>query len=67
VQKLEGEEGEGWVCLRCGELVKKCRPWNGDVLEEENRRSSTGKIVGFAVDEDDTHCVGKEHRVEHDS
>ncbi|KAL4911264.1 hypothetical protein BDW74DRAFT_142658 [Aspergillus multicolor] len=51
VQKLEGEEGEGWVCLRCGELVKKCKPWNGDVLEEETkRRSSSGKIVGFAVD-----------------
>ncbi|KAL4952450.1 peroxin 2 [Aspergillus filifer] len=60
VQKLEGEEGEGWVCLRCGELVKKCKPWNGDVLEETTRPSSTGKIVGFAVNEDDTHGVGLE-------
>ncbi|KAL4871587.1 hypothetical protein BDV12DRAFT_24509 [Aspergillus spectabilis] len=67
VQKLEGEEGEGWVCLRCGELVKKCRPWSGDVLEEENRRSSTGKIVGFAVDEDDTPGVSEEQGLETES
>ncbi|KAI9931839.1 peroxisome assembly protein (Peroxin-2) [Aspergillus wentii] len=50
VQKIEGEEGEGWVCLRCGELVKKCKPWNGDVLEEARPQASTGKVVGFAVD-----------------
>ena len=30
---LEAEEGEGWSCLRCGEVVKECRPWAGDVLE----------------------------------
>ncbi|KAL4922712.1 Pex12 amino terminal region-domain-containing protein [Aspergillus aurantiobrunneus] len=51
VQKLEGEEGEGWVCLRCGKIVKKCRPWNGDVLEETRQQSTSGKIVGFAVDD----------------
>ncbi|KAI9375713.1 Pex12 amino terminal region-domain-containing protein [Aspergillus egyptiacus] len=59
VQKLEGEEGEGWVCLRCGEIVKKCKPWNGDVLEEETERQSTsGKVVGFAMD--DTLSIGSE-------
>lgn len=31
--RLEAEDGEGWVCLRCGELVKESRPWTGDVLE----------------------------------
>ena len=46
-QRLEAEEGEGWVCLRCGELVKECKPWNGDVLEGVSRPSS-GKSVGFA-------------------
>ncbi|KAK1149492.1 peroxisome assembly protein (Peroxin-2) [Aspergillus melleus] len=50
-EKLEGEEGEGWVCLRCGEIVKKCKPWNGDVLEEVRPQSSSGKVVGFAVDD----------------
>ncbi|GES60866.1 peroxisome biosynthesis protein Peroxin-2 [Aspergillus terreus] len=50
VQKIEGEEGEGWVCLRCGAVVKKCKPWNGDVLEEARPQSSSGKMVGFAVD-----------------
>jgi peroxin-2 len=52
VQKVEGEEGEGWVCLRCGEIVKKCKPWNGDVLEEIRPPTTSGKIVGFAMDED---------------
>jgi peroxin-2 len=23
------EEGDGWTCLRCGNLVKRCRPWRG--------------------------------------
>ena len=32
--RLEAEEGDGWICLRCGELVKECKPWNGDVAEE---------------------------------
>ena len=30
--RLEAEEGEGWMCLRCGHLVKECGPWAGDVL-----------------------------------
>lgn len=52
VQKLEAEEGQGWVCLRCGEVVKKCQPWNGDVLEEVRSQPGTGKIVGFAIDDE---------------
>ncbi|KAJ5130951.1 Pex N-terminal, partial [Penicillium bovifimosum] len=50
VQKIEAEEGQGWTCLRCGEIVKKCQPWNGDVLEEPRSQPGTGKIVGFAID-----------------
>lgn len=48
-EKLEAEEGEGWVCLRCGEIVKQCKPWNGDVLEEARASSGSGKVVGFAM------------------
>jgi peroxin-2 len=48
-QRLEAEEGEGWICLRCGEIVKQCKPWNGDVLEEVSRTGS-GKNVGFVED-----------------
>jgi peroxin-2 len=55
-QKIEAEEGEGWTCLRCGEVVKECKPWNGDVLEESPRPSSS-KSVGFSTriqaDDDD--------------
>ncbi|EED16666.1 hypothetical protein TSTA_017410 [Talaromyces stipitatus ATCC 10500] len=59
LEKLEAEEGEGWTCLRCGEIVKQCKPWNGDVLEEAPRSSSNGKVVGFVVAED------KEEREKH--
>ncbi|KAK5165827.1 peroxisome assembly protein (Peroxin-2) [Saxophila tyrrhenica] len=60
-RSIEAEEGEGWVCLRCGELVKECRPWNGDVeipVEELPRRSSRSsrKSIAWAdevVDEKD--------------
>jgi peroxin-2 len=31
-QRIEGEEGEGWSCLRCSAIVKACAPWDGDVL-----------------------------------
>ena len=51
--RLEAEEGEGWICLRCGELIKRCRPWSGDVLEEVSR-PSTGKSVSFS-DEEEKH------------
>lgn len=32
--RLEAEDGTGWSCLRCGELVMGCRPWAGDVVED---------------------------------
>ncbi|KAI9669274.1 MAG: peroxisome assembly protein (Peroxin-2) [Trizodia sp. TS-e1964] len=47
-RRLESEEGEGWVCLKCGELAKECKPWNGDVLEESVNMGQPGKSVAFA-------------------
>lgn len=63
-QKIEAEEGEGWTCLRCGEVVKECKPWGGDVLEDvrqKNSRSSSShsrpgssrKSVVFVDDEEE--------------
>ena len=49
--RLEAEECEGWICLRCGELVKECKPWAGDVLEEVSRPGS-GKSVSFSDEEE---------------
>lgn len=49
-QRIDAEEGEGWTCLRCGELVKECKPWNGDVLEEVSKGAEKGKSVGFAAE-----------------
>lgn len=47
--RLEAEEGEGWTCLRCGEEVKECKPWSGDVIEEVVKpASSSSKTVGFS-------------------
>ncbi|KYK56763.1 peroxisomal biogenesis factor 2 [Drechmeria coniospora] len=49
--RLEREEGEGWTCLRCGQHVKECKPWNGDVLETTAaRRTSSVKMVAFSDD-----------------
>ena len=56
-QRIANEEGEGWTCLRCGEVVRECRPWNGDIIEEHRRtysqssseRPAHGKSVGFAT------------------
>ncbi|KAK3329502.1 Pex12 amino terminal region-domain-containing protein [Apodospora peruviana] len=47
--RIEREEGEGWTCLRCGELVKECKPWGGDVLEPP-AKSPALKTVVFADD-----------------
>ncbi|KAF3923855.1 hypothetical protein ABW21_db0206370 [Orbilia brochopaga] len=30
--KIELEEGEGWACLRCNTVVKRCRPWRAGVV-----------------------------------
>ena len=49
-KRLETEEGEGWTCVRCGELVKECKPWAGDVLEEVCSTSNK-KTVSFSDDE----------------
>lgn len=46
--RLEAEEGEGWTCLRCGEEVKECKPWSGDVLEEVVKTTHPSKSVGFS-------------------
>jgi peroxin-2 len=52
-QKIESEEGQGWTCLRCGETVKQCTPWSGDVLQEEvATRPAHGKSVVFAEADD---------------
>ena len=52
-KRLEAEEGEGWICLRCGESVKECRPWAGDVLAEACSNPNK-KSVGF-LDENGSH------------
>lgn len=51
--KIEAEEGAGWSCLRCGEIVYKCRPWNGDILVEKKSSNKSGKSVGFSVSSKD--------------
>jgi peroxin-2 len=53
--KIEAEEGSGWTCLRCGEIVYKCRPWNGDVVVEQEKKvsSKSAKSVGFSVSNDE--------------
>jgi peroxin-2 len=61
-QRLEAEEGEGWVCLKCGELVKECKPWNGDVYVETSRPGTASKTVVFSDDSDKEREKEKEMR-----
>lgn len=69
--RIEREEGEGWPCLRCGELAKECRPWAGDVLEPEPK-SPAPKTVVFAddmkasTDDEDREEVGSQVLVDED-
>ena len=49
--RLEAEEGDGWVCLRCAGLVKECKPWAGDVMEPVVT-SPNRKAVSFSEGED---------------
>ena len=51
--KIEAEEGSGWTCLRCGEIVYKCRPWSGDIVVEKKSSNKSGKSVGFSVSNDE--------------
>ena len=44
-------DGEGFVCLRCGESTKECRPWSGDVIEA--RKTVTFEAADDVVDQDD--------------
>jgi peroxin-2 len=54
-QRIANEEGEGWTCLRCGDVVKECKPWNGDIIEDEKKHHHhneeseqlTSKVVAF--------------------
>jgi peroxin-2 len=53
-QRIEAGEGEGWFCLRCGELIKECRPWDGDVIapvhsvDNHGDRPSSRKSIAWA-------------------
>lgn len=49
VIRIEREEGEGWNCLWCGEFVKECKLWSGDVLEYE-LKLLVQKMVVFVDD-----------------
>ena len=49
--KLDAEEGDGWRCLRCRELIQECKPWAGDVVEEA-LSSQIKKTVSFSDGEE---------------
>lgn len=64
--KIELEEGDGWTCLRCGTLVKRCRPWRGglkgltgvgdwgeEVVDRRKVGFDDGEIVDGGVEFDD--------------
>lgn len=54
------EEGEGWECLRCNTLIKKCRPWKGGLVDDftDEVAPGTSKKVGF--ESDGEHSAGED-------
>ena len=76
--RLEGEEGEGWLCLRCGVLVNECRPWAGDVcgnatipanmktvsFPEDGRKSEGKRISEGKPPFENDEAIGSYHAIE---
>lgn len=60
--KIELEEGEGWTCLRCGGLVKRCRPWRGGLEGLTGVGDWGEEVYTKSHADDDDH-----HHLEHDS
>ncbi|KAK9486042.1 Pex12 amino terminal region-domain-containing protein [Lipomyces starkeyi] len=56
VTQIEEEEGEGWLCLRCGELIKKVRPW---IDIDESLADSLGEGQVAEVEEVDTNAIAQ--------
>ncbi|KAF3913669.1 hypothetical protein AA313_de0200219 [Arthrobotrys entomopaga] len=58
--KIELEEGEGWACLRCNTIVKRCRPWRAGVVgltmfegeKEGSSSSENGELALLSPRED---------------
>lgn len=80
--KIELEEGDGWVCLRCGYLVKRCRPWRGGLkgltsIGDWDEEVVDQKRVGFdgdyeeerviEIDTEDLETTGSDGDTEHGS
>lgn len=59
-KRLEAEEGEGWICLRCGGLVKECKPWSGDVLGA-SPLSANKKTVSFSAESEESQAEGEKN------
>ena len=56
--KLEVEGEEGWTCLRCGETVKMCQAWNGDVMVTDTTTVSVKEQkLGFVNYDDNGEAI----------
>jgi peroxin-2 len=56
-QRIEGEEGEGWTCLRCSAIVKACAPWDGDVLTPKAAAAAAATASGGGGDGGQTDSI----------
>jgi peroxin-2 len=62
-QRIANEEGEGWTCLRCGDVVKECKPWTGDIIEPQTRHQDTdstalgAKVVAFESSQEEKEAL----------
>ncbi|KAL9082048.1 MAG: hypothetical protein Q9159_006760 [Coniocarpon cinnabarinum] len=53
-QRLDAEDGEEWVCVRCGEGVRECAPWHGDVQVSTDEAGGMGGERGAGKGEEVT-------------
>ncbi|KAL9050892.1 MAG: hypothetical protein Q9162_006367 [Coniocarpon cinnabarinum] len=53
-QRVDAEDGEAWVCVRCGEGVRECAPWHGDVQVSTDEAGGMGGERGAGKGEEVT-------------
>ncbi|KAK9371312.1 Pex12 amino terminal region-domain-containing protein [Lipomyces kononenkoae] len=74
VTQIEEQEGEGWRCLRCGELIKRASPWTdidvsnatGDITTNYRAEDSQRERQVEDIEEVDVDDIGEDHYVEDD-
>ncbi|KAK9467703.1 Pex12 amino terminal region-domain-containing protein [Lipomyces arxii] len=44
ITQIEEQEGEGWTCLRCSQIVKNAKPWKNVELDEQVEKGDINEV-----------------------